>query len=352
MSADEILKLLLDAMPDSYQKTVGFPTYDLLAAVALRLANTDAEVEAAKLKLNPENLKGSELDRYIFPRTGLLRRAATFSTGIIHVTGNGIVNFGDLFESAGGVQFMAAEAVNVTGEANVKVTCMRDGTAGNIPAHTVTQMPVTLQGISGCDNPEPMSGGYAEETDDAYYERHLIKIRTPPTSGNVYHYLSWALETPGVGYAKVFPLGHGENTVDVVLIDSEGKPANDELVKEVQKYIDPGSTGEGYGEAPIGARCFVSAAAGHPITLRAKLSLVDVGAQEAAAKAVKQSVTAYFSSVALRQNYISYAQITAAVLSADGVKDFENLMIDGGTANIIIGEYECAVLGETEFTYG
>ncbi len=352
MSADEILKLLLDAMPDSYQKTVGFPTYDLLAAAALKIANTDAEVEAAKLKLNPENLKGSEFDRYIFPRTGLLRRAATFSTGVIHVTGNGIVNFGDLFESAGGVQFMVAEAVNVTGEADVKVTCMRDGTVGNLPAHTITQMPVTIQGISGCDNPEPTNEGYEEETDTSYYERHIIKVRTPPTSGNVYHYITWARETPGVGYAKVFPCARGENTVDVVLVGQDGRPATKALVEKVQEHIDPGSTGEGYGEAPIGARCFVSAAAAHPVTLRAKLLPVDVDAQEAAAEAVKQSVTAYLGSVALRQNYISYAQITAAVLSADGIKDFENLTIDGGTANVIIGEYECAVLGETEFTYG
>ena len=35
MSANEVLEALLDAMPDSYQKTIGFPTYDLLAAASL-----------------------------------------------------------------------------------------------------------------------------------------------------------------------------------------------------------------------------------------------------------------------------------------------------------------------------
>ena len=31
----ETLETMLEAMPDSYQKTVGFPTYDLLAAAAI-----------------------------------------------------------------------------------------------------------------------------------------------------------------------------------------------------------------------------------------------------------------------------------------------------------------------------
>ena len=41
MSASDILQTLLDWMPDSYQKTVGYPTHDLLAAAALRMQGTD-----------------------------------------------------------------------------------------------------------------------------------------------------------------------------------------------------------------------------------------------------------------------------------------------------------------------
>lgn len=52
MSANEVLTALLDAMPDSYQKTIGFPTYDLLAAVSLRLAETDAVIEDARAALD------------------------------------------------------------------------------------------------------------------------------------------------------------------------------------------------------------------------------------------------------------------------------------------------------------
>ncbi|WP_337612240.1 baseplate J/gp47 family protein, partial [Agathobaculum sp.] len=164
MSANEVLDSLLDAMPDSYQKTIGFPTYDLLAAVSLRLAETDAVIEDARAALDPENLTGGELDRYIYPRSGIARKAATFAGGVLTVKGTGTIEQGTLFESEGGVQFAAAETVAIDGTGEVPVTCRADGTAGNLPAHSVTQMPVTVQGITGCDNEAEMSGGYAEET--------------------------------------------------------------------------------------------------------------------------------------------------------------------------------------------
>ena len=139
----------------SYQKTVGFPTYDLLAAAALRMEGTDEEVAAMRASLDPENLTGSDLDRYIFPRSGIERRQATFAEGIVHVTGTGTVQQGDLFASGGGVAFQAAQTVTITGEGDVPVICRSDGAAGKLPAHSITQMPVTIQGITACDNPEP-----------------------------------------------------------------------------------------------------------------------------------------------------------------------------------------------------
>lgn len=351
MSANEVLTALLDAMPDSYQKTIGFPTYDLLAATSLRLAETDAVIEDARAALDPENLTGSELDRYIYPRSGIARKAATFASGVLTVKGTGTVEQGTLFESAGGVQFAAAETVAIDGTGEVPVTCRADGTAGNLPAHSVTQMPVTVQGITGCDNEAEMSGGYAEETDAEYYARFLLKMRTPATSGNVYHYEQWALECAGVGHVRVFPRVQGVNTVDVVIADSTGQPAGEELVAAVQAYIDPESEGAGRGQAPIGAQCFVSAAAEKKIAIACKVFKSNTLQAHSVTAAVKAAVAAYLAGTVFVQDYVSYAQIAAAILSAEGVVDFEGLTVGGGTANIAVGNRECAVLGEVTIRY-
>lgn len=349
--ANDILTALLQGMPDSYQKTVGFPTYDLLAAVSLRMQETDRQLAAAADMLDPETLKGAALDRYIFPRAGLERRQATFAHGVVHVTGTGTVPEGALFESGGGVQFAATETVEIVGEGDVSVTCRKDGSTGNLPAHSITQMPVTIGGISACDNPAPMVGGYAEEDDAAYYERYLLKIRTPATSGNIYHYQSWALEMPGVGAVRVFPLGHGANTVDVVLVDNTGKPAGEDLVRKVQDYIDPASTGEGRGQAPIGARCYVSAATAKPLDIRCTVTRLGTAAQETITEGIKETLQKYLAETAFEQPYVSYARISDRILDVPGVIDHEGLTVAGGTANIPIGEREVATLGEVTVQY-
>lgn len=339
-------------MPESYQKTIGFPTYDLLAAVSLRMEGTDTAIDEAKQQLDPENLHDSALDRYIYPRSGLERKAATFAHGSLTVTGTGTVERGTLFESGGGIQFYATEAVVINGEGTVPITCTVDGTAGNLPAHSVTQMPVAVQGIASCDNPEPIGGGYAEESDSEYYARYLVVLRTPATSGNIYHYVQWALEVAGVGHVKVFPRVQGVNTVDVVITDNAGQPASPALVKSVQDYIDPDSEGAGRGQAPIGAQCFVTAATAKQIAVACKVSKSDTADEESVTAAIKSAVADYLASTVFAQSYVSYGQIAAAILSADGVVDFEGLAVGGGTSNIAVGERECPVLGEVTITYG
>ena len=301
--------------------------------------------------LDPENLAGTDLDRYIIPRSGLSRRQATFAAGMLTVTGTGTVRQGDLFESGGGVQFSASETVEISGEGQVPISCRISGAGGNLPAHSITQMPVTLQGIAACDNLQPTTGGYDEETDEAYYDRFLLKLRTPATSGNIYHYQSWALEVSGVGAVQVFPLGHGTNTVDVVLVDSNGQPAPPELVEQVQGYIDPGSTGRGEGQAPIGAQCYVEAAAEKSISVSATVSKLNTANEEVVTAGIRTALTNYLAEIVFQQDYVSFARITDRILDVEGVLDLENLQVNGSTGNIAVAARECAVLGEVTIVY-
>lgn len=63
----ETLETMLEAMPDSYQKTVGFPTYDLLAAAAIPMDAFAQQLSDTERKLDPEELTDAELDSYIYP---------------------------------------------------------------------------------------------------------------------------------------------------------------------------------------------------------------------------------------------------------------------------------------------
>lgn len=84
----ETLETMLEAMPDSYQKTVGFPTYDLLAAAAIPMEELEAQLQETAAKLDPANLTGEDLERYVKSRSGLVRNPPTCASGILQVTGD------------------------------------------------------------------------------------------------------------------------------------------------------------------------------------------------------------------------------------------------------------------------
>lgn len=348
----ETLNAMLSAMPESYQKTVGFPTYDLLAAASIPMEELAAQLQETAEKLDPANLTGEELESYIKSRSGLTRNPPTYASGILQVTGNGTVNEGDLFESVGGIQFAAAATVEISGSGEVPIRCTTPGAAGNLPAGSVTMMPVQIAGIVSVSNSDTLTGGYDAETDQAYYDRYLLRLQTPPTSGNQYHYRLWALEVTGVGGVQIYSLGHGDNTVDVVLIDVDGQPADEELIGRVQAHIDPSSKGLGEGEAPIGAYCYVSGAEPKELDISMTVQTLPGAEQEAVTAAVKAAVAAYLKGIAFAQDYVSYARINAAVLEADGVQDVSGLTVNGATANVAIGERQVAVLGEVSIQYG
>lgn len=348
----ETLETMLEAMPGSYQKTVGFPTYDLLAAAAIPMDDFGQRLSDTERKLDPAELTGAELDSYIVSRSGLERNPATCAEGVLLVTGNGTVQAGDLFESGGGVQFVSTQTVEIIGSGEVPVRCVMPGAVGNLPAGSITMMPVQIAGIVKVTNPAPTAEGYDAETDQAYYDRFILNLQTPPTSGNQYHYRSWALEVSGVGGVQVYPLGHGANTVDVVIIDTEGKPASEPLVEAVQEHIDPGSKGIGEGEAPVGAYCYVSAATALELDLSLTVTAMAGSEEEQVTEGIKAAVTAYLKGIAFAQDYASYAQIAAAILDAPGVQDFENLTVNGGTGNVPVAARQVAVLGEAAVSYG
>ncbi len=348
----ETLDAMLSAMPESYQKTVGFPTYDLLAAASIPMEELAAQLQETAEKLDPAKLTGEELESYIKSRSGLVRNPPTYASGILQVTGNGTVNEGDLFESAGGIQFAATATVEISGSGEVPIRCTTPGAVGNLPAGSVTMMPVQIAGIVSVSNSDTLTGGYDAESDAAYYDRYILRLQTPPTSGNQYHYRLWALEVTGVGGVQIYSLGHGDNTVDVVLIDVDGQPADEELIGRVQAHIDPSSKGLGEGEAPIGAYCYVSGAEPKELDISMTVQTLPGAEQEAVTADVKAAVAAYLKGIAFAQDYVSYARINAAVLEADGVQDVSGLTVNGATANVAIGERQVAVLGEVSIQYG
>lgn len=349
-TADEIQNEMLSNIDNSYEKSKGYFLWDILKAIAINLKAVWNSVQEVSEKLDVEKLSGNELERFVYQRTGIQRKLATYAEGVLTLTGNGTVKEGDLFETEGLIRFIATETVKIVDEGSVNIKAIFQGISGNLPSGTITKMPVTIPDISGCINKGATTKGYESESDIDLLNRYYEKLRIPATSGNIYHYQHWALEVAGVGAAKVFPLWNGNNTVKIIIIDQNRQPATEELVNAVQYYIDPGRAGIGAGEAPIGAFCTVESAAKKAINISVKLTTVSGYEVSVIKENMERKIAYYLESIAFKFNYLSYARVGGCILDVEGVLDYENLAINSGIGqNVICEDNEVMVLGSVIF---
>ncbi|MBM7631092.1 baseplate J/gp47 family protein [Geomicrobium sediminis] len=348
MSAErerEIHQEILDGISDDHEKIPGAPVYDWTRPPARKFAEYEQQQDRIAGKLDVRNLTGDELESYINQRTGQERQQSTHAIGQVLVVADGTVPAGARFETVSGIEYEVLEATPIDEEGRVDIRAVESGPIGVVPANQIIEIPVTLEGVVSVTNPEPTYDGFSAESDDDLLQRYYKRIRTPATSGNRFHYENWALEVTGVGAARVFPLWDGDNTVKVVIIDADRLPASDELVAELQEYLDPGITGKGDGQAPIGAYVTAESAADKAISLSFTLSVAGSAEVDEVIEGIETDVTAYLREIAFEQDFVSYAAVGAIILAADGVADYTDLLVNGDNQNVAIGEQEVAVLG-------
>ena len=200
-------------------------------------------------------------------------------------------------------------------------------------AGTVNVIPMSIPGISAVTNKAPMADGYDEESDEALLKRYYIAVRTPATSGNVYHYFNWAMSVKGVGNCKILPLWNGPGTVKVLIIDSNGQTASRELIKNVADYIES--------VRPIGATVTVAS----PIPLGITVSVAIKGVLDK--EACKKAINTRLAKTALSATYLSAAQVIDIVMDQSSVEDCDNVLLNN-TPRLSIGADVLPVVEEVK----
>lgn len=347
----QITQDLVNNMPSGYQTTTGFPIGDFFVAIAEVLKPLWDMIVAVFNMFNIDNLTGDDLTKKCAQDRNIIRKPATYSTGNLTVNGDFSLSVGDQFSTEGGIVFAVTSAVSDTnGTANVPVACVNSGIIGNVASNTITKMPVTLTGVTSVTNANAFNNGYDEESNEDLRQRYKDDVSMPITSGNVYHYKKWASECIGVGNARVIPLWNGNNTVKVVIINSNAQSASSDLIASVQNYIDPGVSGTGQGQAPIGAYCTVVSAITLDINITANIKYTNISNKTIVDAAINSSIVEHLKVIAFKQNYVSYAKIGELILNTDGVDDYNTLLVNTTTANVSTTNEQVAVKGTATFT--
>lgn len=334
----EILDRMLGNIPSEFDKSIGSFFYDLSKASSLELDIIYNNLEQILLQGFAKTATGEYLDIKVAEQ-GLTRKTATKAYGYVTITGTvgAVVSAGVKVASDNLIFSVVGDYVLSGTTASVLVECDTDGNIGNVTAGSIKSFPVTLPGITAVTNAEAFTGGYDTETDDELRERYFDKLNTPSTSGNKQDYSNWAKEVSGVGDVKVLPLWDGNGTVKVIIVDSNKNVAGAELVQSVADNIE--------NNRPVGAEVTVESATPLAINVSATLVLSATATVETVADNVENAIENYIKGVAFNQDYISIAKIGGAILSCDGVLDYTDLTVNGGTLNIDVLESEVPVLG-------
>ncbi len=337
---DSILNAMLQRIPNSYDKSEGSIFYDAFAPVAPELKALEVLANEILDKRLLDTATGEDIDRAA-SEFGIERKAAQYAEGEVTFYGYAgtIISAGALVASES-VQYYTKHdcTIGTDGTVTVEVVCEAPGNIGNVASDCITRMPRVLSGVDKVTNAEPTEGGYDEETDDELRERTYIKIRTPGAAGNIYNYINWALSVEGVGGVKVIPLWNGNGTVKVVLADSNGETAPDEVVSRAAEYIET--------VRPVGADVTVVSATAKYINISVNVVISAGYDRELVDEEIKNTLKNYLKTFGLSGAAVSYAQIGAAILKVEGVSDYNGLTINGGTQNIEIGSDEVPMIGD------
>ena len=348
--SETVLNELLGGMSDKYDKRPGHLVNDFMTAVANAVEKRDKKIDIVESKLDVRNLKGDELDLYITQNSDKTRHLATYATAVVTIIGNCDFVKGDIAETPSGIQFEFVENISIAGTAETTLKAVIPGSSGNVRANTITQIPVTVQGLTSINNALDAQDGYDKEEDQHFSERFLEGEQAEETQGNKAQHKSWVKSVQGVGDAKVFPLQNAagvttDNSVLTVIVDSNILPASAELINTVQEIINPLSeNGHGSGLAPLGCYAYIESA--NPLNLNVTFTgvLTQGITNEAATISVSLKIKEYLKDVYKSNKIISFAQMGVSILAADGLEDYSNLMINGSTENIIVPDKSVAVL--------
>ncbi len=348
ITEEEIAQQGLTALDDKYQKSIGYFAWDYFVAVGKILYKVWQKIiYIVKCLTDLSNMDYDDLVNFVFQTRGIEAKKETYASGYLTVvTGQGTINMGDTFKTSSDVEYEAIETKDVVQGDTFKVQCLTAGTIGNVGQNTITIIPTTIRGIVAVTNAKAFTNGYEKESKEDLLERYYDDIRKPVTSGNIYHYKKWALEVTGVGDAKIKPLWDGDNTVKVVIINSNKEVPSLDLINAVQNHIDPDSEGLGLGEAPIGAYCTVVGAVNKLINvsisglqIKAGYLLQDVktNIQNSIKEYLSDLITEIFdnndTSISI---YVSYARVSACIMDSDGVVDYTSYTLNSTSTNVTL----------------
>lgn len=292
---------------------------------------------------------------------GIIRKEANKASGYVTFEGvaetriaSGFIVCTPATDVSSSIEFVTDKEVTISesGKVSVSITAVTGGIASNTKADTVILMSKPIEGITKLYNEKDITGGTDEEDNESYRERIMEAYSSEGTSyiGNDSDYKRWAKEVTGIGDCIVVPTWNGPGTVKLVLVDSNGRPANERLVKAVYDHIVSPDDREKRLMPTGSADLTVVAADTKLISYSCSgLSYDSTTNIEQIESDFKDAVMKYYSTAKM-ENVVRYNRVHALLTSLPGVLDFEDLKMNGAENNILLDQDEYPETDEVTFS--
>ncbi|MBU5436377.1 baseplate J/gp47 family protein [Tissierella sp. MSJ-40] len=349
-SYENILKRMLDRVPNSIDKRQGSIIYDALAPAAAELAQAYIDLQNIENRTYADTAVGEDLTRRAAERN-INRTPATkaIRKGIFKGSNNQPFNvsIGNRF-TGNNLNYVVKEKI---ADGEFKLQCEEAGEKGNfyigklIPAEYIS-------GLESAMLSDVLIPGENEENDDHLRKRYFHSLQSESFGGNIAGYKEKTNELNGVGGVKVYPVWNGGGTVKLVVIDSEYKKPSNTLIDNIQTSIDPiQNRGQGLGIAPIGHIVTVEGVEDKTVNIETNIIFQKGYTWIDVKQRVENVINEYF--LDLRKEWaesesvvVRISQLETRILNVVGVLDIQNTKINGAGQNLILSEVEIPVLGE------
>lgn len=358
---EEIQQRMMDALPDGIDDMPGGFPYDFTMPTAIEKSELiQFHLVRTLMLMFPQYAWGDWLDLHA-AAAGIERRPAGYASGSVTVTGDPgtVIPDGAIFcteatDSTPALEYAADSMAIIpeSGSVTVEVTAVEAGRESNTKKNTVVFALTSIKGLSTVNNPDDITGGTDVESDEDLLERiEEENFRDGATFiGNDSDYIRWAKEVVGVGDCIVVPTWNGPGTVKLIIVDSNGEPANARLIEAVYDHIVSPHDRSLRLLPTACAELTVEAATTKKISYTCTGFVYDDTTDiPTIVSQFKELVMKEYSEAKV-EGILVYNQVRPLITDIPGVSDFDTFLMNGAEENIPLSNDEYAATDQVDFS--
>lgn len=360
MTFHNILKRAMSRVSDDFDKRQGAIIYDALAPICAELAQTYIELD----KVLKEGFADTASRYYLIKRArerGLKPFDATYSIILAELSGDINLKGGERFSTDEGVNFVY---IGEKEDIYYKLKCEEKGSIGNISYGEL--LPIdNIPNLKSSKIHKIHVSGFDEEDTEVFRKRYFASFRTQAFGGNRADYIQKltslnedeeVISNGGIGGIKVYRVPNGGGTVDVVITNNSYNEPTSELIKIVQKKIDPPeNSGEGIGIAPIGHFVTIKPVTSIVINVDADIDLKAGYNLEDIKPKIEKVIENYINELCKIWSeedkiIVRISHIDSRIIGILGIQDIRNTKINNNAENFVLDKNTIPLRGEINVT--